>query len=73
MARARGVASFDDDRRQCFTGRRFEGGFPTRVDLDDVEEGAEHAIDIRQPLGAGAGAGFVEGQRQSFGTRAREA
>ena len=35
--------------------------------LDQVEQGAEHAVDAGQALGAGPGAGLVERQRQRLG------
>ena len=37
------------------------------VDLDEVEERADDAVDRRQPLGAGARAGLVEGEAQGLG------
>ncbi len=39
---------------------------PAGIDLDQVEERAEHTVDLGEPLGAGAGVGGVESELQRF-------
>ncbi len=47
--------------------------FPTLVDLDHVEQRAEHAVDAGQPLGSGAGVRGVERQLQRLDPGVRRA
>ena len=68
-ARARRAAAIavDDDRAQRLAGAASKAGLPAVVDLDEVEQRAEHAVDAGQALGAGPGAGRVEGELQRLG------
>ena len=50
----------DDDRGQRLAERRLDGGLPTGVDLDQIEQRAEHTVDAGEAFGAGAGPGSVE-------------
>jgi hypothetical protein len=57
-------AAIDDHRADRRTGRRLDGPLPAGVDLNQLEEGAEHALetpDDRASPGAGE---LVEGRRQ---------
>ena len=64
-----GVGAFDDHGRQGLPRGSLEGCLPARVDVDHVEEGAEHTVDVGQSLGAGARPSFVEGKGQRLGAR----
>ena len=65
-----GVAAIGDhDRLQRLAERRLDRGFPAVVDLDQVEQRAEHAVDAGEVLGTGAGAGALERQVQRLGAR----
>ncbi len=48
--RLRGTATVDDDRRHPGAGRRLERGLPAVVDLDEVDQRADHAVDLSQQL-----------------------
>ena len=54
----------DDDGASAPRRARPRRRLPAVVDLDEVEQRAEHAVDAGQPLGAGPGAGGVERQLQ---------
>ena len=58
----------DDDGQQRIAQRRLDRRFPTVVDLDDVEQGAQCSFDAGQMLGAGPGASGFERHRQRLGT-----
>jgi len=60
-------ATGDDHRSQGGTGGRLERRFPTVVDLDQVEERAEHAVDAGESLDARLGARVVEGEGKRVG------
>ena len=47
----------DDDGGERLAQRRFDRRLPAAVDLDDVEQRAEHAVDPGEPLGPGPGIG----------------
>ena len=64
-----GVDAVDDHGGQGLTGGGLEGGLPAGVDLDQVEHGAEHAVDAGQPLGAGTRPGLVEGEGEGLDPR----
>ena len=49
-----------DDRGERFTERGLDGRSPVVVDLDEVEQRAEHAVDADEPFGAGPGTRRVE-------------
>ena len=66
---AGGVGVLDDDGGQRLAEGRLDGGFPPGVDLDQVEHGAEHALDAGEPFGAGPGVGGVERELQGFRPR----
>ena len=53
-----------DDRGERFAQRRFDGRAPIVVDLHQVEERAEHAVDADQAFGAGPRPSGVECQLQ---------
>ena len=44
----RRAPTVDDDRSDARAGRRLEGGVPTVVDLDEVDQGTHDAIDFAQ-------------------------
>ena len=59
----------DDDRVQRLAERGLDRRLPPVVDLDEVEQRAEHAVDIGEALGAGTGPGDVERQLQRLDAR----
>ena len=59
----------DDHRGERLAQRGLDRGLPAGVDLDQVEQRAEHAVDAGQALGAGPGAGGVERQGEGLGPR----
>ena len=59
-----GGVAVDDHGGQCLAERGLDRLFPTLVDLDHVEQRAQHAFDAGQPLGSGAGMRGVERQLQ---------
>ena len=59
----------DDDGAQHVGRDRLDGAFPPGIDLDGVEQGAQHAADADQPLGACALAGLVERHGERLGPR----
>ncbi len=65
-ASAVGIGADDGEHR--LAGGGFERRLPTLVDHHEVEQGAEHAVDRRDPLGAGPSAGRVEREGEGFGT-----
>ena len=60
------VGTLDDDGGQGLAEGRLDGLLPAIVDLDDVEQCAQDALHLGQPLGAGAGVGCVERELQRF-------
>ena len=54
-------------RLQGFTEGGFHRALPPGVDLDEVQQGAQHAIDTSKVLGAGPGAGALQRQMQRLG------
>ncbi len=48
------------DGGERLTQRGLDGRSPIVVDLDEVEQRAEHTVDADEPFGAGAGASGVE-------------
>ena len=64
-ARRAGVAAVDHHRVSASPSAASTACLPAGVDLDEVEQRAEHAVDTGQPLGAGAGVGGVERQLQA--------
>ena len=62
-----GVGRVDDDREQRLAERGLDRRLPAVVDLDEVEQRAEHAVDAGEVLGAGAGAGDSEREVQRLG------
>ena len=69
------LRAVDHDRCERFTERGLDGGLPTGVDLDQVEQGAEHTVDVGEPLGSGPSVSRIERHLQCFdpgaGTRGR--
>ena len=59
-ARCADSRTVDDDRRERLAERGLDGVLPAVVDVDEVEQGAEHAVDVGQSLGAGPCVGCVE-------------
>ncbi len=49
-----------DHGRQRFAERRLDRGLPPRIDLDQLEQRAEHAVDALQAFGAGTSPSSVE-------------
>ncbi len=64
---AGGHHAVDHHRGQRLAGGGLERGLPAGIDLDQVEQGAEHAVDGGQPLGPRRRAGLVQRERQRFG------
>ena len=62
-----GVDAIDDDGGERLAGRGLDRGLPAGIDLDEVEQRADHAVDVGESLGAGAGARLVERERQRLG------
>ena len=56
----------DDHRGERLAERRLDRLLPPGVDLDEVEQRAEHPVDTGQTLGTGAGSGGVEREFESF-------
>ena len=61
---AGGWLAVDDDRGERLAERRLDRLLPAVVDLDQVEQRAEHAVDSGQSLCSRAGVGGVERQLQ---------
>ena len=57
----------DDHRGERLAERGLDRGLPAGIDLDQVEQRAERAVDVAQVLGAGPGAGGVERQGEGIG------
>ena len=57
----------DDDRFKRLAERGLDRRLPARVDVDQVEQRAEHIFDAGEMLGAGTGPGALEGQVQRLG------
>ena len=57
-----GCGIVDHDRGQRLAECSFDRRLPAGVDLDQVEQRSEDAVDTREPFGSGAGAGGVERQ-----------
>lgn len=61
------LGAVDNHGRTCVTDSGLEGGFPAHLDLDEVEQGAEHAVDRGEMLRAAASAGLIESKGQCLG------
>ena len=59
-AAAGGLAARDDHRGQRGTGRGFEGLLPSVVDVHQIEQGPDHAVDPGQQLGRRPASRLVE-------------
>jgi hypothetical protein len=59
----------DDDGGQRLAERRLDGWLPSGVDLDQVEQRAEHPVDTCESLGTGAGSCGVEREFERLDTR----
>ncbi len=57
----------DDHRGERLAQRGLGRRLPAGIDLDQVEQRAERAVDVAQVLGAGPGAGGVERQGEGIG------
>ena len=64
---APGLGVGDDHGGERVARGRLEGGLPALVDLDQVEQRAEDAVDLGEALRPGTGAGLVERERQRLG------
>jgi hypothetical protein len=64
-ARRVDVGHHDGGKR--FAGRSLERSFPSFVDLDEIEQRADHAAHVAQPGCSGASTGFVERHGQRVG------
>ena len=62
----RRLGVLDHDGGQGLAERRLDGLLPTLIDLDQVEEGAEHTVDAGEPFGAGTCVCGVEGELKGF-------
>ncbi len=65
---AAGVDAVDHHRAQGLAHRGFHGRFPAGVDVDQVEQGADDALDLGEALGARSGPGLVEREGQRLGS-----
>ena len=61
------AADVDDHGGEGLAGGGLERRLPPGVDLDEVEQRAQHAVDAGEVLGAGPGPGGVEGEGQGLG------
>ena len=59
-----GIDIDDDDGGERLAERRLDRPFPARLDAQEVEQRAEHAVAPGELLGAGASMGGVEGELQ---------
>ncbi len=59
----------DDDRSQRLTKCRLDGRFPAGVDLDQIEQCAEHAVDAGKSFGAGSRPRGVERELERLHSR----
>lgn len=64
---ATGIDTIDDDRTERLTSGCFEGRLPTGIDIDEIEQGAEHPSDSSETFGSSCGAGLIERQCQCLG------
>ena len=55
------AAAVDHHRGHAGAGGGLEGGFPAGVDLDQVEQGAHHAVDLAQQLAPAGALEVVQG------------
>jgi hypothetical protein len=62
----RGLRTVDHDGAERLAERGLDGLLPAGVDLDQIEQRAEHTVDVGEPFGAGAGVGGVERELQRF-------
>ncbi|CAB4853514.1 unannotated protein [freshwater metagenome] len=63
-----GVGTGDDDGLQRFTQRRLDRRLPAFIDLDQVEQRAQHTVDTCQMLCTGACTGTFQRLVQRLGT-----
>ena len=62
-----GGDAVDHHRAHRLDHRRLEGGLESGLDVDQVEQGAHHPLDARQPVGVALAPGLVDGQGQGLG------
>ncbi len=62
-----GIDAVDDDGGDRIARRGLERRLPAVVDLDDVEERPEHAVDVGEAFCARPGARLVEGHLEGVG------
>ena len=62
-----GARRGDHDRFQGFAERGLDGRFPAGVDVDQVEQRAEHIFDAGEMFGTGAGPRTLEGEVERLG------
>ena len=65
-----GFGTVDDDGGERLAERGLDRLLPTVVDLDQIEQGAEHTIDAGESLGTGTGVSGVERELQRLDTSA---
>ncbi len=59
----------DDDGRQGVAQGDLDDRFPARIDIDELEQRAEHAVDPDQPFGTGTRSRLAERHLQRIGAR----
>ena len=63
------IDTINNNCSERFARGSFERGFPTGVDVDEIEQRAEHSTHAAETLGAGCGTRFVKRQGQRLGAR----
>ena len=63
-----GIDTVDDDCTECLTRSSFECRLPSRIDVDEIEQGAQHPAHSGQTLGSRCGPSLIESQCQRLGT-----
>ena len=61
--------AFDDDRLERVAERGCNRDLRTFVDLEEVDERPQHAVEVGEVLAAGGGMGFVERRGEHLGPR----
>ena len=65
-ARRAASDTIDDDRGKRVTSRRLDRGLPAGIDLHQIEQRADHTVEVGQSLGTRPGARVIEGEAQGL-------